>query len=79
MADAEKIVSKSNADRLRLQLILAKRDYPAAYKLAEQLYHPSAGGTAPANASFQLNEVAWRMVLDDSISGDNLPKRKPWA
>jgi thiol-disulfide isomerase/thioredoxin len=79
LADAEKIVSKSNADRLRLQLILAKRDYPAAYKLAEQLYHPSAGGIASANASFGLNEVAWRMALDESISSDSLAKAETLA
>jgi thiol-disulfide isomerase/thioredoxin len=78
LAEAEKTLSKDRLEMLRAQILLARRDYPALETLAEKLFHP-AGGSAPEGAPSQLNELAWRMALDERISKEDLRRAEKLA
>jgi len=73
LAEAEKLLSKRNSNSLRLQMLLAKRDYAAVLDFAEKLYRKPAQENPPqTKAVGALNEIAWRMAVDQTISPADL-------
>jgi thiol-disulfide isomerase/thioredoxin len=69
VADAEKVLSPEDAkglDGVRLSILFAKKDYPAAYKLANQISE-----THKDDPVLQ-NEMAWRIANDKQIENRDL-------
>jgi tetratricopeptide (TPR) repeat protein len=72
-AEAEKLLTASNRDSLRLRLLTAKQDYPALLELAKQLYRqPDQDSWVVVKGAGALNNIAWGMATSKSISKDGL-------
>lgn len=74
LAAAEKVLAKEDFQHLRLQILLAKKDYTAVVKSAGQTWGPLASPKPSDSrlAAMRLNEIAWRMAVDADISQDDL-------
>jgi len=69
LAEVEKLLpeeERDNLDMLRFNILLGKKDYPAAYKLAAK-----ASEAHKDNPELQ-NAFAWQIVSDDSIEHPDL-------
>ena len=67
--DYEKLLpekERARADMMRFNILIAKKDYPAAYKLAEKF-----SDAHKEDAELQ-NELAWRIATDNAIEERNL-------
>src|SRR5262249_43890238 len=67
--DYEKLLpqkDRAGADMMRFNILVAKKDYPAAYKLAEKFSDEHKD-----DAELQ-NELAWRIATDNAIEERNL-------
>ena len=74
LAEAEKILPKKRTDSLRVQIPMAKHDYAAVLELVDRLHNSPEGATAPF-----LNEIAWRMAIDESIAPVDLARAEKIA
>ena len=65
LAAAEKVLAKEDFQHLRLQILLAKKDYTAVVKSAGQTWGPLASPKPSDSrlAAMRLNEIAWRMAV----------------
>ena len=69
LAEAEKLLPENRRgmlDLTRFNILIGKKDYPAAYKLASQI-----SDAQKDNAMLQ-NEIAWQIVADKSITERDL-------
>ena len=69
VADAEKALPADEVeqlDRVRLAILFAKKDYPAAYKMADRI------SAAHKDDAVLQNELAWRIVNDKQIEKRDL-------
>lgn len=58
---------RDGLDQIRFDILLGRKDYPAAYALADRM-----GKASKDNPMFQ-NQLAWRILTDDSLEQRDLP------
>ncbi|MFO1499560.1 MAG: redoxin family protein [Verrucomicrobiota bacterium] len=81
LQEAAKVISKDDAQRWRLRILLAKQDYRGATDLAEELFRPSNGnsGSDDSGNAMALNETAWQMAIAPDLSREDMKRAETLA